>query len=182
MHAERRHVVLCGLSGAGKSTVGPLLARELRRPFVDVDQLVEDAAGIAIREIFARDGETAFRAREREAVLRALGTAEPAVIALGGGALEDDATLAEATAHTLVWLDAPVKVLVPRLDDGRPLLAGNPEERLALLASKRAPRYAQARIVVDATRPPAAVVAAIRAALAPEAEARPAPQAREKSA
>jgi shikimate kinase len=166
--ADRRHLVLCGLSGAGKSTVGPLLAQRLGRPFVDVDHAVEDEAGRTVREIFAREGERAFRARERAAVVRALATAEPAVIALGGGALEDDASLADALEQTLVWLDAPVRVLVPRIGDDRPLLAGNPEERLAALAAKRAPRYGRARVTVDATRPPDAVVAEICVQLAAE--------------
>ena len=159
------HIVLCGLSGAGKSTVGPLLARRLRRGFSDIDRSVEAEAGRSVRDIFAQDGEAAFRVRERTAALRAFADPVPAVIALGGGALEDDATLQAARAHTLVWLDAPVTVLVPRIGNDRPLLDGDAEARLATLALKRAPRYAQAEIVVDATRPPAAVVAQICAGL-----------------
>ncbi len=165
MHAER-HIVLCGLSGAGKSTVGPLLARRLGRPFVDIDRSVEVTAGCSVREILARDGEAAFRSRERAATLDAFAAATPAVVALGGGALEDDATLAAALAQLLVWLDAPVKVLVPRVDGSRPLLAGDAETRLAALAAKRAPRYGQAHLIVDATRPPAKVLDAIAAAVA----------------
>ena len=160
------HVILCGLSGAGKSTVGPLLARRLGRPFIDVDEIVEREAGCSVREIFARDGEAAFRARERAAALRVLAGVRPGVVALGGGTLEDDATLAAALAGALVWLDAPVTVLVPRLDGSRPLLAGDAEAQLAALAAKRAPRYGRAHVVVDATRPPEAVVDAIVAALA----------------
>lgn len=165
------HVILCGLSGAGKSTVGPLLAQRLGRPFIDVDQIVESEAGCSVREIFARDGEAAFRARERLAALGVFAGAAPAVVALGGGSLEDDATLAAALEHALVWLDAPVTVLVPRLDGNRPLLAGDAESRLAALAEKRAPRYGQAHVVVDATRAPEAVVNAIVAALATEVSA-----------
>lgn len=165
------HIVLCGLSGAGKSTVGPLLARRLGRSFVDVDRLVEAAAGCSIREIFAREGEAAFRSRERAAVIDALARRSPAVVALGGGALEDDATLAAALAQNLVWLDAPVHVLVPRVDGSRPLLAGDAETRLAALAEKRAPRFRQAHAVVDATRPPAKVVDAIAAAMTAEMSA-----------
>lgn len=160
-----RHVVLCGLSGAGKSTVGPLLARRLGRPFVDVDRTVESDAGRTVREIFAQDGEPAFRARERAAAQRALAGPVPAVIALGGGALEDDATLREATAHLLVWLDVPLNVLIPRVGNDRPLLDGDTGARLAALAQKRLPRYRQARLTVDASRPPAAIVAEICAAL-----------------
>lgn len=166
MRAEPKHVVLCGLSGAGKSTVGPLVARRLRRPFVDVDRAVEADAGASVRELFARDGERAFRARERAAVERALAGTVPAVIALGGGALEDDATLTATLRHTLVFLDAPPAALVPRVaGNDRPLLAGDPMARLAALAQARAPRYRRAHVVVDATRPPAAVAGAICARL-----------------
>jgi len=165
------HVILCGLSGAGKSTVGPLLAQRLARPFVDVDAIVEAAAGCSIREIFAREGEAAFRARERAVALDTFARKTPAVIALGGGSLEDDATLTAALSHVLVWLDAPVTVLVPRLDGSRPLLAGDAETRLAALAEKRAPRYGQAHVIVDATRAPAAVVDAIISALAAKVSA-----------
>jgi len=167
-----RHVVLCGLSGAGKSTVGRLLAQRLGRPFVDVDRNVESAAGCSVREIFARDGEAAFRDRERAATLEAFAQPTPAVVSLGGGALEDDATLAAALGQTLVWLDAPVTVLVPRVDGkDRPLLAGDAETRLAALAEKRAPRYRQAHVIVDATRAPAAVVDAIAVAVAAKVSA-----------
>lgn len=165
MHAE--HVILCGLSGAGKSTVGALLARRLGRPFVDLDRAIEEDAGTGVREIFARDGERAFRVRERAAFAAAVAAATPSVIALGGGALEDDETLSEARTHALVYLDAPVRALVPRLGGAdRPLLAGNAAARLAELAERRAPRYRQARVVVDATRSPAVVVDAICAGLA----------------
>jgi shikimate kinase len=160
--ADPKHVVLCGLSGAGKSTVGPLVAKRLRRPFVDIDRAIEAEAGASVREIFARDGEPAFRARERVAVAAALAAAVPAVIALGGGALEDDATLAATLRHTLVFLDAPVAVLVPRIGGSdRPLLAGDASSRLTALAEARRARYRQAHVVVDAGRPPAVVAGAI---------------------
>lgn len=166
MRADPKHVVLCGLSGAGKSTVGPIVAKRLRRPFVDIDRAVESEAGTSVREIFARDGEPAFRARERTAVAAALASGAPAVIALGGGALEDDATLAAVLRHTLVYLDAPVTVLVPRIGGSdRPLLAGDASARLSALAEARQARYRQAHVVVDATRPPAAVAGAICARL-----------------
>lgn len=156
------HVVLCGLSGAGKSTVGALLAAQLGRPFVDIDAVVEREAGVPVRTIFARDGEPAFRRRERDAVAQALAAPPPAVIALGGGALEDDATLAQALTQTLVWLRAPAAVLVPRVaGNARPLLAGDPLSRLAALAAAREGRYGRAHVVVDASQPPKKVAAAI---------------------
>lgn len=171
MRTEARHVVLCGLSGAGKSTVGKLVAAALNRPFVDIDAIVEREAGVSIATLFARDGEAAFRAHEREVASRWLASAEPVVISLGGGALENDATLADAREHFLVWLDAPVELLVGRLRrDDRPLLAGDPLGRLTELAARRRPRYAQAALRVDASSESDAVAAQIAAAFGRPAE------------
>lgn len=161
------HIILCGLAGAGKSTVGAQLARRLGRPFIDLDHAIEREAGASVREIFAREGEPAFRARERAMFVTTLAAPIPSVISLGGGTLDHDATLAEALAHTLVYLDAPVRSLVPRVGGSdRPLLAGDAAARLAELAEKRTPRYSQAHVRVDASRSPGAVVAAICASLA----------------
>src|SRR5665213_3628032 len=123
-----RHVVFCGTAGSGKTTVGALVARALGREFIDIDRTIERAAGVTVQAIFARDGETAFRARERAAVEQVLAETKPAVISLGGGALEDDATFAGVRRHTLVWLRATVPTLAARLSGNgdRPLLAGDP--------------------------------------------------------
>jgi shikimate kinase len=143
------HIVLCGTAGSGKSTVGALLAKALGRPFVDVDRAVEIAAGATIPELFAREGEPAFRVRERAAVRAALETHEPAVIALGGGALEHDDTFADVRQETLVWL-----------------LAGDPLARLRELAARRETRYREAHVTVNAVPPPRTVAHAILAELA----------------
>jgi shikimate kinase len=151
---DTRHVVLCGTAGSGKSTVGAIVARTLGRTFVDIDRLVEHQAGMKVRTIFQRDGEAAFRARERAAVVRALASPAPLVIALGGGSLENDATFADVRAHTLVWLEAPVWALASRVmaTGDRPLLAGGDTvARLRELAAAREPRYRQAHLTVDAT-------------------------------
>lgn len=168
MPAERGpHILFCGTAGSGKSTVGALVARALGRDFVDIDRAVERAAGISVQAIFARDGEAAFRAREREAVVKALAARKPAVISLGGGALEDDATFADARRHTLVWLRATVPTLASRLSGNgdRPLLAGDPLAKLHALAAAREPRYRQAHLTVDASLAPKGVAASVLEAL-----------------
>jgi shikimate kinase len=162
-----RHVLFCGTAGSGKTTVGALVARALSREFVDVDRVVERAAGISVQAMFARDGEAAFRVAERAAVVHVLSSAKPAVISLGGGALEDDATFADARRHTLVWLKATVPTLAARLagNGDRPLLAGDPLAKLQELAAAREPRYRQAHVIIDASLAPKGVAASVLEAL-----------------
>jgi shikimate kinase len=161
------HILFCGTAGSGKSTVGALVARALGREFVDIDRAVERAAGISVQALFARDGEAAFRVEERAAVIRALQSPKPVVISLGGGALEDDATFADARRHTLVWLKATIPTLAARLSGNgdRPLLAGDPLAKLHALAAEREPRYRQAHVIVDASLAPKGVAASVLEAL-----------------
>jgi shikimate kinase len=163
MPVRAEHVVLCGTAGAGKSTVGHLVAKALGRPFVDVDRSVEIDAGVTVSELFAREGEAAFRVRERAAVRRALERDDACVIALGGGALEHDDTFADVRQETLVWLHAPVATLAARIGSGtsRPLLAGDPLARLRDLAQRREARYRMAHITVNAIPAPRTVAFAI---------------------
>jgi shikimate kinase len=147
-------VWLVGMMGAGKSSVGPALAARLGRRFVDIDAEIERERGLAVSEIFAREGEAAFRALERAAVLRWLGA--PAVVALGGGAIaRPDLRAAVLGAGTLVWLRARPETLLARLGDAdsRPLLAGLSAAarlaRLRELLAEREPAYATAALAVD---------------------------------
>ena len=169
--ATNGSLVLVGLMGVGKSTIGRRLAARLNLPFVDADEEIEKAAGMTIQEIFDRHGEPAFRDGERRVIARLIdGT--PKVIATGGGAFVNDETRAlildKATA---IWLDADIEILVGRVSrrDGRPLLKGkDPRDVLTELAAKRAPFYAQAPIRVRSTDSPhEATVEAIIKAIEP---------------
>ena len=145
-------VVLIGLMGAGKSTIGRRLAARLHLPFVDADQEIERAAGLTITEIFERFGEKEFRDGERRVIGRLI-DGKPKVIATGGGAFMQDETreliLARATA---IWLDADIDTLAERVgrrEGTRPLLKDrDPREALAELAAIRNPFYAMAPIRV----------------------------------
>jgi shikimate kinase len=145
----QRPIVLVGLMGAGKSTVGRRLAARLRLPFADADREIEVAAGLTIPEIFARFGEEAFRDGERRVIARLI-DGQPRVVATGGGAFMNDETRALILEHaTAVWLDADIDVLVERVRrrNDRPLLVGrDPREALLELAAKRNPVYALAPI------------------------------------
>jgi shikimate kinase len=142
------------MMGAGKSTIGPRLARRLGRRFIDTDAEVERAAGRPVSEIFQRDGEPAFRKLERAAIEACCG--EDAVVALGGGAIEPPGARERlASTGTVVYLRARLATLLSRLQDagGRPLLAGlKPKaqaERLSELLSRRREAYESASIVID---------------------------------
>ena len=149
------HVVLVGLSGSGKSTIGKLLARRLDRPFVDTDELIVQRAGKTIPEVFAGEGEAAFRQLEREAVANAV-SGPASVIATGGGAPVDESNRAALwRGNTVVWLAPPVDRLVERLgaESGRPLLEGNPRARLTALYQAREPIYRTAHVRVSTEDP-----------------------------
>jgi shikimate kinase len=146
-----RPIVLVGLMGVGKSTVGRRLAKRLGLPFVDSDSAIEDAAGATAAEVFERYGEDDFRDGERRLVAR-LVDGECRVIATGGGAFVDPRTrdLLKERAIT-VWLDAPVDVLAERTArrDTRPILrTADPRATLARLDEERRPTYAEADIHV----------------------------------
>ncbi|MFW2852345.1 shikimate kinase [Sphingomonas sp. TX0543] len=150
-------IVLVGLMGAGKSTVGRRLAIRLGLPFVDADNEIERAAGMNIAEIFAQYGEQYFRDGERRVIARLMDGA-PKVIATGGGAFVNDETRALILSDALaVWLDAAIEVLVERVRkrSHRPLLVGkDPEVVLRELAAARNPLYAQAPVRVPSNNVP----------------------------
>ena len=147
-----RSIVLVGLMGAGKSSIGRRLGAGLGRPFIDADREIEKAAGCSIEDIFACHGEAAFRDGERRVIARLLG--EPRqVLATGGGAFMDPRTRAAIRAQGLsVWLRAELDLLVRRTGrrDNRPLLKG--KDRRAILQNlidERYPVYAEADVAVD---------------------------------
>jgi shikimate kinase len=146
-----RPIVLVGMMGAGKTTVGRRLAARLGLPFVDADAEIEAAAGMPIAEIFARFGEPYFRDGERRVIAR-LVDGPPRVIATGGGAFCDARTRALILERgTAVWLDADIPTLVARVGrrGHRPLLVGHdPEAVLSELAVVRNPLYAEAHLRV----------------------------------
>ena len=149
-----RHLVLVGLMGAGKTTVGQRCAELLDRPFVDTDELVEATAQLRVAEIFEQFGEPHFRELERQAVADVAASPAPLVIGCGGGAvLDPDSRRALRDRGVVVWLQAPASVLSERVagDGARPLLRdASPVTTLERLALTRAPAYeAAAHVVVD---------------------------------
>ena len=143
--------VLVGPPGAGKTTIGTMVADLLGVPFRDTDTDIEERAGKPIPEIFLEDGEPAFRALEAEAVATALVTYR-GVLALGGGAVMDEATQARLAGHTVVYLSVGVADAAARvgLNRDRPLLLGNVRARLKALLDERAPTYRKvAAVTVD---------------------------------
>ena len=146
-----RPVVLVGLMGVGKSTVGRRLARMLGRDFVDADDAIAEAAQLSIPEIFAQFGEPYFRDGERRVIARLIEEGH-GVIATGGGAFVDPVTRALILDKAIaVWIDADVDTLVERTArrNTRPLLKnGDPKEILSRLAAERAAFYAEAPIRV----------------------------------
>src|SRR5579875_3789295 len=135
-----RAIVLVGLMGAGKTSIGRRLASRLGLPFQDADAAIEEAAGCTIPELFARYGEQAFRDGERR-VIRRLLSGERIVLAFGGGAFMDSETRAVVREQAVsIWLRCELPVLVGRVAgrDNRPLLAGGePAEILGRLIARR---------------------------------------------
>ncbi len=166
-----RSLVLVGMMGVGKSTVGRRLAQRLGLPFVDADDEIVAASGMSIQDMFDRYGEPYFRDGERRVIARLIEGA-PKVIATGGGAFIQPETRAlildKATA---IWLDADIDILVERVSrkDGRPLLAGkDPRTVLTDLAVTRNPCYALAPVHVTSGKGPHdATVDRIMEALSP---------------
>jgi len=155
--AKRGPIVLIGMMGVGKSTVGRRLAARLGLSFVDADEEIERAAGMSVSEIFARYGEAHFRDGERRVIARLM-AGVPKVIATGGGAFMQDETRTLILDHaTTIWLDADIEVLVDRVSrrEGRPLLKDrDPRIVLTELAAVRNPIYALAPIHVKSIAAP----------------------------
>jgi shikimate kinase len=152
-----RPVVLVGMMGVGKSTIGRKLGQLLDLKFVDADEEIERAAQMPITEIFERFGEAHFRDGERRVIARLMEQG-PAVIATGGGAFVQPETQALILERGLtIWLDCDVDTLVDRVTrkDTRPLLrGGNPREIVTRLKADREPAYARAAVHVQSDTGP----------------------------
>ena len=139
-------ILLVGMMGAGKTTTGMLAAGKLGWRYLDSDAEVQRETGLTVPEIFARDGETAFRAAETDVLRRACESPEPVVVSVAGGALlrPENRVLVRASGR-VVWLRARVETLARRVGDGagRPLLGGDPAAALRQLEVVRRPLYAE---------------------------------------
>jgi shikimate kinase len=147
-------IVVVGLPAAGKSSVAAILARRLGLPHTDTHDAIEQAAGRAIADIFAEDGEEGFR-RIEEAVVAAALAGPEAVISLGGGSVLSPATRARLKDHEVIWLDVSVATATRRagLAKLRPLLLGDVRRQLEALNAERAALYAEvADLRVDVNR------------------------------
>jgi shikimate kinase len=162
--------VLVGAPGAGKSTVGELVAARLGVDFRDTDADIVARAGKPISEIFVDDGEEAFRALERAAVASALESFD-GVLALGGGSILSEATRALLADHTVVYLSVELSDAVSRvgLGAGRPLLSINPRATMRFLLEQRRPLYQEVATLTVVTdgRPAADVADEVLTALKP---------------
>ena len=167
-----RHIVLVGLMGSGKTTVGRALAQRLDRPFVDSDEMVEARTGRTVREIFEHEGEASFRAVEREVLAAALAAPQPAVIAAAGGVVlaGENREALRLSGAPVVWLRAEPAVLAGRVSPSvttghRPLLGDDPGGALVQMARDRAPLYGEvATLAIDVDeRTPDDIVDAILA-------------------
>jgi shikimate kinase len=150
-------LILTGFMGAGKSTVGAILARELGWRFIDLDDIIEASSKRSVAEIFRDLGEASFRRQERLAVQQ-VSQEDQIVLALGGGTVEDESTrslLVNSPGNCLVFLDAPLPELLSRCTrEGkvRPLLAA--PESLEARHNRRLPHYRAAHVTVDTTSLP----------------------------
>lgn len=154
---DERSIVLVGLMGSGKSTVGRRLAKTLQLPFYDADTEIERAAGESINEIFELRGEDMFRRGEAKVIARLLEDKQ-CVLATGGGAFMNEETRQIIGERAIsVWLQADLDLLMARVlrRDTRPLLRkGDPEETMRRLMEERNPVYAKADISVESQSGP----------------------------
>jgi XRE family transcriptional regulator, aerobic/anaerobic benzoate catabolism transcriptional regulator len=153
--AKGSHISLVGMRGAGKTTVGNLVARSLRAPFYELDALVEKDTGLSLREIFDLEGESYYRAVEERVLERVL-KKTPGVIAAGGGLVMNPTSLLRLKLHSfMVWLQASPETLIARVGSGKDerRLSAHPDVRkqLKVILDRRTPHYAQADLVVNTT-------------------------------
>ena len=159
----KRHLILVGISGSGKTTVGRLAAQHLRAKFSDIDELIVTGSGQPVAELFAREGEAQFRRLERAAMERAL-SAPPHLIAPGAGWIAEPGNLEAAGDAVLIYLEISPATAAARLagDATRPLLAGgDPVTRLTGMLRTRERWYRNAALTISASGSPESVAALV---------------------
>jgi len=167
---KRRHIALVGMRGAGKTTVGELLARRMTAPFYELDRLIENDAGLSLAEIFDLEGEEYYRALEEKTLEKVL-KRKPGIIAAGGGLVMNPTALFMLKLNaSIVWLQAAPEALLARVrsskDQSRLGAYPQASKQLKAILDRRTPYYAQADLVIDTTRKsPEAIVDAIVHAL-----------------
>ena len=148
----KTHLALIGYRGSGKTTVGTIVASHLERPLIDTDRAIETEAGRTIAEIFGAEGESGFRQREAALIERIAASSTPSILALGGGAIVDPATVAVLRRRAfVVWLDAHEHEIRRRISgdpntpSSRPSLTGaSPLEEIETVLTERRPLYRDA--------------------------------------
>ena len=149
---DGRSIVLVGIMGVGKSTIGKRLSQYLDIPFVDADKEIEAAAGMSVEDIFEQFGEKAFRDGERKVIKRLMGESQT-ILATGGGAFMNEEIRADIEEGGVsVWLNADIDILMKRVQrrSGRPLLKNDdPEAVMRALLEERNPVYAQSDIHIE---------------------------------
>lgn len=176
-HEVRPRAVLVGCPGAGKSTIGRVVAARLGLTFRDTDSDIVEMAGKPVAQIFIDDGEAAFRALEIEAVATALHESD-GIVSLGGGAILAEATRAVLAAQHVIFLEVTLGTAARRvgLNRDRPLLIGNPRATLKALLEARRPLYLEvASVVVHADGPLPEVVGKVLSAIRERQRHRPSP-------
>ena len=149
------HISLIGMRGAGKTTVGNILARSLKVPFYELDALIVKDTGLSLREIFDLEGENYYRAVEERILERVL-KKTPGVVAAGGGLVMNPTSLLRLKLHTfVVWLQASPETLIARVragkDERRLIAHADVRKQLKAILDRRTPHYAQADLVVNTT-------------------------------
>jgi len=150
-------LILIGTGGAGKTSIGKLLAKQVGQSFFDVDQIIVEKEGRSIPDIFEAEGEPYFRALEKETTIKTIKENPNAVISIGGGAFAQDEIREFILNNAVsVFLKADIDVLLKRVGDGagRPMLKNNPKETLQALINDRYPIYEQADYTVESKDEP----------------------------